>query len=416
MTTLRRLQAAALAAGLAAIAPQASADAIQYSFQSLGSHPSGGFATGVHQTPTAGDDRLFVVARNGRVHIREGGSYLPQPLLDISSLTTTTGERGLLGFAFHPEFGSSSRFVFAHHTNLAGDTVLARYEVRESTPNTADPASRRELMVVAQDASNHNGGAIAFGPDGYLYIALGDGGGSNDPNCRSQDNSSPLGTILRIDVDQSVDAAPWHGIPAGNPFTADPAVPDAIWATGLRNPWRISFDMQDGDLWIADVGQSAWEEVNRLDPFTDGGANLGWPVKEGFSCNGATGVFGPACAAAGVALPPCSDPTLVDPVHVYPNTDNCSITGGFVYRGSAMPSLSGLYIFGDFCSGRVWSIDPADPANRTLLAQVPSGFSLTTFGQDRAGEIYLNSGAEILLLVSDEEPSRVPDWRGFEPR
>lgn len=408
------IPAASVIAALVALAAPAGGVAAEttYRAESLGRFPIGGFPVGIAQTPVPGDDRLFVAAQNGRIFVREEGEWIVPAFLNITALLTTEGERGLLGFAFHPGYGTSNAYFFVHHTDLAGDTVLARYEASPSDPNAADPASRKVLLTVPQDSISHNGGAIAFGPDGALYISVGDGNGANDPYCRAQDLSTRLGKILRIDVDQSPDAPPWHGVPADNPFLDDPSIPDDIWAYGLRNAWRLSFDRGTGDLWIADVGQFNWEEVNRVDPATAGGSNFGWPVMEGLSCNPATATFEPACDAGGIPLPDCFDPSLVDPIHVYRTGADCAVTGGFVYRGSALPELVGHYIFGDFCSGRVWALDPADPMEKRKLLRLTGDFGMTTFGEDREGEIYFNLGSEIFMLV--EDPTSVEDWIAYD--
>lgn len=398
---------AAMATALFALPVAASADLPNFDLESLGSMPASGFITGILQTPDPTDDRLFVVARNGNIYIHQDDSFISTPFLTVS--VTQSGEGGLLSMAFHPEYGQGSDYLFVSYTQSGGDLVIARYEVDESDPNLVDTGTRAELLVVEQDAANHNGGQIHFGADGYLYIGNGDGGGGNDPNCRSQDMSNLLGKMLRIDVDQNTETAPFYGIPADNPFVGDAAIPDEIWASGLRNPWRFSFDMTTGELYIADVGQGAWEEINLVDPTADAGANFGWPVKEGLSCNGATNIFEPACDAANVTLPECSDTSLFDPIYVYPisGVPDCAITGGYVYRGTSIPSLQGWYVFGDYCSGRIWALDPNDPSSAPEIFQLDSGFSLTTFGQDRSGEIYVNSGNEVLRLVSDEEATGI---------
>jgi len=206
----------------------------------------------------AGDGRLFLTIRTGRVVILENGSLRPQPFLDIQSLTTTDGERGLLSTAFHPRYAENG-FFFIDYTNVQGNTVIARYQVSASDPNRADPASARILLTIEQPFSNHNGGQLQFGPDGYLYIGMGDGGSANDPACRAQKTDNLLGKMLRIDVDQNVATPPYYGIPASNPFRGAGDPPDEVWASGLRNPWRFSFDRQTGDLWIGDVGQDRRE-------------------------------------------------------------------------------------------------------------------------------------------------------------
>jgi len=326
----------------------------------------------------AGDGRLFLTVRTGRVVILENGAALPQPFLDIHDKTTTDGERGLLSTAFHPRY-SENGFFFVDYTNLQGDTVIARYQVSPSDPNQADPASGRILLTIEQPFSNHNGGQLQFGPDGYLYIGMGDGGSSYDPACRAQNPASLLGKMLRIDVDQNVAVPPYYGIPASNPFRGAGNPPDEVWASGLRNPWRFSFDRETGDLWIGDVGQDHREEVDFQPASSRGGENYGWKVMEGTTCSSRS-----SCPDS---TPVCGSSAYTLPVLEYDHGTGCSITGGYVYRGSRLSQLRGSYVFGDLCSGTIWAAarSGGDFTVRTVSGQIQQP---TTFGEDNAGELY----------------------------
>jgi glucose/arabinose dehydrogenase len=337
----------------------------------------------------AGDDRLFLTLRAGRIVILAGGAVRSQPFLDIHTLTTVDSERGLLSVAFHPRYAENG-FFFIDYTNLRGDTVIARYQV-SSDPNRADPASARILLTITQPFPNHNGGQLQFGPDGYLYIGMGDGGASFDPACRAQNPSELLGKILRIDVNQNVSTSPFYGIPADNPFRGpgDPA--DEIWASGLRNPWRFSFDRATGDLWIGDVGQGRREEVDFQSASSRGGENYGWKVMEGTLCS--------STDACPTSTPRCDSTAYTDPVLEFDHDPFCSITGGYVYRGTRLPQLRGTYFFGDFCTGTIWaaSREGTGFTVRTLAGGVPN---LTTFGEDKDGELYAASLAGSIFRLS----------------
>jgi glucose/arabinose dehydrogenase len=325
---------------------------------------------------SAGDNRLFLTIQTGRIVVWDGARILPSAFLDLTSLVSCCGERGLLSIAFHPQYAANGRF-FVNYTNRAGDTVVARYLVSASDPNAADPASGVTLLTIRQPFENHNGGELQFGPDGYLYIGMGDGGSANDPMCNAQRDDTLLGKLLRIDVDQNVNSSPFYGIPPDNPFRPS-GVANEVWAKGLRNPWRFSFDRATGDLWIGDVGQDSREEVDLEPAGSGGGKNYGWKVMEGTICGGG-GTSG--CPSP---PPPCNSTAYVRPVFEYDHSSgSCSITGGYVYRGSAMPAFVGMYFYGDYCSGRLF-------ANQTLLTPRPT--SLTSFGQDTAGELYLGTG------------------------
>jgi uncharacterized protein (TIGR03437 family) len=320
------------------------------------------------QAANDGSGRLFLVQQNGIIRILRGGAVVSRPFLDISSKTTGTGERGLLGLAFPPGFAQSRRF-YVHYTDLRGDTTLALYLVG-ADPDLADRASEVVLLKVTQPFSNHNGGQISFGRDGFLYFGLGDGGSGGDPQGNGQNRNTLLGKILRLDVESDPGRV---RTPASNPFTNVSGARPEIWALGLRNPWRFSFDRDTADLWIADVGQDNYEEVNFQSAASPGGENYGWNRMEGQHC------YTSGCNQAGLVLP------VAEYTHA---AGGCSITGGFVYRGAGSPGLRGVYLYGDLCSGRIWGIERqgANWSNRQLLA---SGFSVTTFGQDEAGEIYV---------------------------
>ncbi len=321
------------------------------------------------------------------------------PFLSINPVNTQS-EQGLLGMAFHPNYAVNGYFYVDYTTGAgAGETVVARYRVSTTNPNVADPASFQYVLRITQPFVNHNGGWIGFGPDGYLYIAMGDGGSGNDPGNRAQTITDQLlGKMLRVDVDG--DAFPTdpnrnYRIPPTNPFvgvTGD----DEIWAYGLRNPWRDSFDRATGDLWIADVGQDLWEEIDFQPAGAAGGRNYGWRCMEGLHCTGLTG-----CT--------CNGPTLTMPIHEYDHSIHCSVTGGYVYRGCAIPSLDGHYFFADYCSGRIWSFryngttitnftdrtTELDPPGSQVISNIPS------FGEDAYGEIYIldQSGGEVFKIV-----------------
>jgi glucose/arabinose dehydrogenase len=360
------------------------------------------FVTFILQSPDPTDQRLIVGSKTGRAYALQPGGQLDL-FLNVSSITSTQTERGLLSLEFHPEFSISNWYFFINHTNTSGNTVVARYEMSAANRQVVDTTTRRVLLTINQDFDNHNGGAMKFGPDGYLYIAMGDGGSGNDPNCRAQNMTSRLGKMLRIDVDQNVNTVPYHGIPADNPFVAVPSIPNEIYFSGLRNPWRISFDRDTGDLWIGDVGQVTREEVNHLVHPFDAALNFGWPIREGEVQNPSINTILTNCANAGVTLPPLNFDGFTDPVHTYVRgtNSNRSITGGYVYRGSKTAGLFGRYVFGDYFSGRVWVLDPVDysATERFVL-----GLGLTTFGEDRAGELYLGWNRDVRRIVPVPPP------------
>lgn len=321
-------------------------------------------------TPPDDSGRMFVLEQAGLIRIVQDGSLLPEPFLDISGQLQRGGnEQGLLDIAFHPNFASNG-FFYVNYTSLegVGDTRISRFQVSSNDPNRADPQSETVLLVVKQPFANHNGGQLAFGPDGYLYIGLGDGGSANDPQGNGQSLDTLLGKLLRIDVD----AGDPYGIPAENPFAGGGGRPE-IWAYGLRNPWRFSFDQATGDLYIADVGQNQWEEVDYHPAGEPGGVNYGWDYRE---------------AAHALAAPPAGE-ILVDPVFEYDHSQGCSITGGYVYRGQSMPEFNGIYLFGDFCSGKIWGMLSGEGGAWQTQELYQTGSPITSFGQDNAGEVYL---------------------------
>jgi glucose/arabinose dehydrogenase len=333
-----------------------------------------------------GSGRLFVVEQGGQVRIVRDGQVVDGAFLDIADRITSGGERGLLGLAFHPQFPTDPR-IFVDYTDEKGDTRVSSFKVDPAKPDRVDPGTERRLLFVKQPFSNHNGGAVIFGPDGKLYVSLGDGGSGGDPHGNGQSLTTLLGKILRIDVDRTSGERA-YAIPPDNPFAdgADGRKPE-IWLTGLRNPWRISFDPATDDLWIGDVGQGAWEEIDVQRANAPAGTNFGWNRMEGSHC------FEPATD--------CQEPSLALPVAEYDHDEGCTVIGGNVYRGTGQPALIGGYVFADYCSGRVWAIDPATDDLRppTLVAETKHSFA--AFGEDEAGELYaVDIGSGTLLRVT----------------
>lgn len=326
-----------------------------------------------------GSNRLFVVEQAGRIQLVKNGSLASVPFLDISGRVKAGGEQGLLGLVFHPNF-STNGYFYVNYTALNGDSVTARFHV-SLQPDVADASSEQVLLQISDPYPNHNGGSLAFGPDGYLYLGLGDGGSEGDPEGRAQSLSSYWGKLLRVDVDSG---SP-YAIPPGNPFAGGGGLPE-IWAFGLRNPWRISFDSLTGDLYIADVGQDNWEEIDWLPANSSGGANFGWSLREGTHFYKGD-----------------DSSNFVEPVVEYSHgMGNCAVVGGYVYRGATLAALQGVYFYADFCSGAVWGISQAD-AWKTELA-FGSGLSINTFGVDEQGEIYVGAmDGNIYQLRAKEE-------------
>ncbi|HWN44136.1 MAG TPA: PQQ-dependent sugar dehydrogenase, partial [Thermoanaerobaculia bacterium] len=362
----------------------------------------------------AEDNRLFLTLRDGRIVIYSGGAVLPAPFLDIRSLVDTAGEGGLLSAAFHPNFAQNG-FFFVNYTDKASfDTIVARYQVSAGNPNQADPASARVLLRIDQPFSNHNGGQIQFGPDGNLYIGMGDGGAANDPDCRAQRGDTLLGKMLRIDVDQNVNSAPFYGIPADNPFRGTGGsgdMPDEVWASGFRNPWRFSFDRSTGDLYIGDVGQGTREEISRQPANSNGGENYGWKVMEGTLCF--------STASCPGTTPPCNSPALTLPILEYQNAGaNCSVIGGYVYRGTGVPQLAGHYVFGDLCSGQIWAAKTNGAGTWQVWRAAEVGQNLIAFGEDRLGELYVATSSTLYKFASTagpEEPEGADSVGLFDP-
>ncbi len=339
--------------------------------------------------PADGSGRLFVVEQTGRIRVVEGNTLLAPPFLDLSSEVSCCGERGLLGLALHPGFPANRAF-FVDYTDAAGDTVVARYLVSTGDPDAADPLSGSTVISQNQPYTNHNGGEIAFGRDGFLYIGLGDGGSSGDPDGNGQDSGTLLGTILRLDVDS---ASP-YAVPADNPFVGVVGARPEIWAWGLRNPWRFTFDRFTGDLFIADVGQGSWEEINLEPAGGSGGRNYGWNRMEGTHCYSPPGG--------------CEDPSLVLPILEYGHTaGRCSVTGGFRYRGARIPWLQGSYIYGDYCTGEIWAASSdGDAWISTPILDAP--FPISSFGEDADGEVLV-----VAYDASDGAVYRLADPTGI---
>ena len=342
-----------------------------------------------------GSRRRFVVEQTGRVWTLERGRT-GTPFLDIRSRVTTGGnEQGLLGLAFHPGFKTNGKLYVDYTRAGDGATVIDEYRVT-TNPNVVSLSTRRQILVIAQPFANHNGGGIAFGPDGYLYVGMGDGGDGGDPYDNGQNLNSLLGKMLRIDINGTSTGKAYR-VPPTNPLVGR-AGADEIWAYGLRNPWRWSFDRLTGDLWIADVGQGAWEEVDRATRASGGGrgVNYGWDDMEGRHCyEPMTG-----CLTSGRALP------MIEYAHAVSGAHNCSITGGYVYRGVHFALLRGGYFFGDYCSGRIWVVSATGPAQAVARLLPISAPNITSFGQDEDGELYVVSrDGSIRQIV---ETSRYP--------
>jgi glucose/arabinose dehydrogenase len=336
-----------------------------------------------------GSRRLFVVEKTGKVRIVKDGTLVPAPFIDLSRSVAGGGEQGLLGLAFHPGYETNGK-LYLSYTDLNGTSVIREYHVSSSNPDRVDGSSGRTILRVAQPYANHNGGHIAFGPDGYLYIGFGDGGSGGDPGNRAQNALTLLGKLLRIDVDKRTGSLA-YGIPPTNPYVCRTGL-DQIWAAGLRNPWRWSFDRATGDLWIGDVGQDSWEEVDRALAVrgrnAGRGLNFGWRVLEGTHC------FIPSSG--------CNRTGTTPPVTQYGHTGGrCSITGGYVYRGKAYPDLVGAYLFGDYCSGEIWYIDRAAARGVAPTRALNTSESLTSFGEDEAGELYVTDTAGTVFRITD---------------
>lgn len=322
--------------------------------------------------------RLFIVEQEGRIKVLGAGTQSPTVFLDISARVLAGGERGLLGLAFHPQFRINRRFFVDYTRATDGATVIAEYQASSANPNIAQ-TEEKVLLVISQPFANHNGGMIEFGPDGFLYIGMGDGGSANDPGNRAQDINNLLGKILRIDVDHANGSVPYSS-PPGNPFFGSIPGRDEIFAIGMRNPWRFSFDRLTGDLYVGDVGQNMWEEID----IVKAGSNMGWRVMEATHCNPS---LGGACDSAGLTLP------IAEYTH---SGGRCSVTGGYVYRGSQGTFPPGTYLYADFCSGEIFTL-----MNGQQSLLLDTGLSISSFGEDEAGEIYVvNLGGTIHRIVN----------------
>jgi glucose/arabinose dehydrogenase len=330
-------------------------------------------------SPNDGTNRLFIVEKTGVIRVIVGGTLLTRPFLTMTRSVSTGSEQGLLGLAFHPSFKTNRKF-YVDYTDVNGNTVIREYRASATNRNIVQTGSGRTILTVKQPYANHNGGNLAFGPDGYLYIGMGDGGSGGDPGNRAQNVNTLLGKMLRIDINGTTGSRQYR-IPATNPYVGRAGL-DEIWQIGLRNPWRFSFDKVTGSLWIGDVGQNRYEEVDRAVRTSTGagrGYNWGWHVMEGFHC------YLPAsgCSTSGKRLP------LLEYSHS--TNGRCAITGGYVYRGTAIPSLKGWYVFGDYCSGEVLAVPgtaASKPAPVTLFG-TGSGRQISSFGQDAAGRLYV---------------------------
>jgi glucose/arabinose dehydrogenase len=321
-----------------------------------------------------GTGRMFAVEQNGFVLLLEDGTYNPEPFLDVTEALPRTviqgrySEQGLLGMAFHPEFATNGEFFIAY-TKQDGGLVVARFNVLEDDPNRADPESGQEVLVLDEPFDNHNAGMLAFGPDGYLYVAIGDGGGSGDPLNNGQKADNLYSSIIRIDIDQEP-----YAIPEDNPFLDDDRFAPEIWVMGLRNPWRFSFDRENGDMYIADVGQERFEEISFVPGDVNGGLNFGWATYEGNEIFKAE-------------IEPVTDVT--PPIIAYDHSFGCSVTGGYAYRGEALAELDGVYIYGDYCNGNIWFAYQDEDGEWQDDLMWMSEYVISSFGEDEAGEVYL---------------------------
>ncbi len=341
------------------------------------------FATGFSgaiEITHAGDDRLFIVQQGGLVRIlNANGTVNTIPFLNLSSLISSGGERGLLGLAFHPDYATNGYF-FVNYTNTSGNTVIARYTVNPTNPNIANTTATI-LMTITQPYSNHNGGSLKFGSDGYLYIGMGDGGSGGDPENRAQNINTNLGKMLRIDVNNTT--APFYTSPPTNPYVGVTGN-DEIWAIGLRNPWKFSFNRLNGDLWIADVGQNNIEEINKVPNPLAAGLNFGWRCYEGNVAYNTSG-----CAPIG---------TMTMPIAQYNHSQGCSITGGYVYTGTQFPNFLNKYFFADYCENRIGYADTTTGAI-TYTPYFSGNNNFSSFGEDINGELYISNGNTIYKII-----------------
>lgn len=339
-----------------------------------------------------GSGNLYIVEKAGRIRLIENGALRAQAFLDITAKTSKGGEQGLLGLAFHPNYHNNG-FFYVNYTNSAGDTIIARYTADRSS-KVADPGSEQVVLWVDQPYDNHNAGWLGFGPDGMLYIPLGDGGSGGDPQNHAQrlepqsGNRHLLGKVLRIDINGNEQGRNYR-IPSDNPSLGGRV--SEIWAYGLRNPWRASFDRQTGDLWIGDVGQNSQEEVN-LGTGGGKGLNYGWKIMEGTSCYDNS------------IAPGCGSSSLTQPVHAYGRSDGYAVTGGYVYRGRRFPRMQGRYFFTDFGSGHLWSLRQVNGAWMRKTELASAGSTLASFGEDEQGELYVMSLSTGQLWRLEDRP------------
>ncbi len=335
-----------------------------------------------------GSGRVFIIQQAGRIRVVKNNALLATPFLDISARVSCCGERGLLGLAFPPDYELKGYF-YVNYTNTAGTTVISRFQKSAGSDDVADPSTEQILITIAQPFANHNGGHMAFGPtDGQLYVGMGDGGDGGDPGNRAQNPNELLGKMLRLDVETG---RPYtYTVPANNPFVNTAGFRPEIWALGLRNPWRFSFDRLTADLYIGDVGQNNFEEIDFQPAASAGGENYGWRIMEGAHC------FNP---------PGCSVTGLTLPVFEYTHAEGCSITGGYVYRGGTFPRMQGLYFYADYCNGRIWALSRNGSAWQSTLL-LDTSINVSSFGEDEAGNLYVashNSG-EVFRVVDTATP------------
>jgi glucose/arabinose dehydrogenase len=351
-----------------------------------------------------GSGRLFIVEQEGRIRIVINGTVLPTPFLDISDLVVCCGEAGLVGLAFHPDYAAKGFFYIAYTDKDDNAFVVVRYTVSAKDPNVADPDSAHTVLTHELPSLEHHGGQLAFGPDGYLYISLGDGGCCGDPNGNGQNLETWLGKILRVDIngdDFPGDPDRNYAVPPNNPYVNDPGALDEIWAYGFRNPWRFSFDRATGDVFIGDVGEITWEEINFQSAGSSGGENYGWSVLEATHCfhdepPGTCDKF----LNGGSTLP----------IFEYFHSVGCAVSGGYRYRGQLFPQLQGIYFYGDLCSGRIWGgiQDDGEWESEELL---DAEFRITTFGEDEAGEVYVadyDGGVLYQIVAEPTTPTPTP--------
>lgn len=334
--------------------------------------PAGQLVRPVYLTH-ANDERMFIVEQAGTIRIMQDGQLRETPFLDIvDRVNSNANEQGLLSVAFHPVYAENGRF-FINYTRSDGATVVSRYQV-SNDPNVADPTSETVLLTIPQPYGNHNGGLVKFGPDGFLYIGMGDGGSAGDPENNGQDYGTLLGSMLRIDVDNGE----LYAVPGSNPFVGNDAIRNEIWAGGLRNPWRFSFDRLTGDLFIGDVGQREWEEVSFQAASSPGGENYGWNILEGDVCYISAN---------------CQPDNTVLPIFTYTHSQGCSITGGYVYRGASYPALYGNYLAADYCNGNIWAMVPQADGGWQSALIAGTGIQISSFGEDVNGELYVMNHA-----------------------